>query len=234
MISPCLLNVALHGLEEAAGVRYRARGPRAGDTERGSPVAVRYADDMVVLCHSQQQAEQVKARLAEWLAPRGLAFNEDKTRIVHLSEGFDFLGFNVRRYPNRKLLIKPSQAAIRRVRERLASELRTLRGGNAMAVIARLNPIIRGSPGGLLPGRGVIQAVRFPGSLPVAHHLQVGHMAPREQAEALDRRPVLRQVLQVQERPLGIRRPRHRRLYGQVLLDGHRTARAGQGRGIPR
>ena len=38
--SPCLLNVALHGLEEAAGVRYRARGPRAGDTERGSPVAV--------------------------------------------------------------------------------------------------------------------------------------------------------------------------------------------------
>jgi RNA-directed DNA polymerase len=144
VISPCLLNVALHGLEEAAGVRYRASGPRAGDTERGSPVAIRYADDVVVLCHSQQQAEHAKARLAEWLAPRGLAFNEDKTRVVHLSEGLDFLGFNVRRYPNRKLLIKPSQAAIRRVRERLASELRTLRGGNAMAVIARLNPIVRG------------------------------------------------------------------------------------------
>ena len=142
-ISPCLLNVALHGLEEAAGVRYRARGPRAGDTERGSPVAVRYADDVVVLCHSQQQAEQVKARLAEWLAPRGLAFNEDKTKIVHLSEGFDTLGFNVRRY-NRKLLIKPSKAAVRRLRERLAAEMRTLRGGNAMAVIAKLNPLIRG------------------------------------------------------------------------------------------
>ena len=144
VISPCLLNVALHGLEEAAGVRYRTRGPRAGDTERGSPVAVRYADDVIVLCHSQEQAGHVKARLAEWLAPRGLAFNEDKTRIVHLSEGFDFLGFKVRRYPNRKLLIKPSQAATRRVRERLASELRTLRGANAMAVIARLNPIVRG------------------------------------------------------------------------------------------
>jgi RNA-directed DNA polymerase len=99
---------------------------------------------VVVLCHSQQQAAHVKARLAEWLAPRGLAFNEDKTKIVHLNEGFDFLGFNVRRYPNRKLLIKPSKAAIRRVRERLASELRTLRGANAMAVIAALNPIIRG------------------------------------------------------------------------------------------
>jgi hypothetical protein len=47
---------------------------------------------VVVLCHSQEQAEHVKARLAEWLAPRGLAFNEDKTRIVHLSEGVDFLG----------------------------------------------------------------------------------------------------------------------------------------------
>jgi RNA-directed DNA polymerase len=144
VISPCLLNAALHGLEEAAGVRYRTRGPRVADTERGSPVAVRYADDVVVLCHSQEQAGHIKARLAEWLAPRGLAFNEDKTRIVHLSEGFGFLGFNARRYPNRKLLIKPSQAAIRRVRERLACELRTLRGANAMAVIARLNPIVRG------------------------------------------------------------------------------------------
>src|SRR6266567_3525976 len=143
VISPCLLNVALHGLEEAAGVRYRTSGTHAGEARPGSPVAVRYADDMVVLCHSQEQAVQVKARLAQWLAPRGLAFNEDKTRIVHLSEGFDFLGFNIRRYRS-KLLIKPSKAAIRRVRERLASKTRTLRGGNAMAVIAALNPVIRG------------------------------------------------------------------------------------------
>jgi RNA-directed DNA polymerase len=47
-------------------------------------VAIRYADDVVVLCGSQQQAEQVKARLAGWLAPRGLAFNEDKTKIVRV------------------------------------------------------------------------------------------------------------------------------------------------------
>ena len=141
--SPCLRNVALHGLEEAAGVCYRTCGTRAGEVMPGSPVAVRYADDVVVLCHSQEQAVRVKAQLAEWLAPRGLAFNEYKTKIVHLSEGFDTLGFNVRRY-NRKLLIKPSKAAVRRLRERLAAEMRTLRGGNAMAVIAKLNPIIRG------------------------------------------------------------------------------------------
>jgi RNA-directed DNA polymerase len=143
VISPCLLNVALHGLEGAAGVCYKTSGIHAGEPVTGSPVTVRYADDVVVLCHNQEQAAQVKARLDEWLAPRGLAFNEEKTKIVHLSEGFDFLGFNVRRY-NRKLLIKPSKAAIRRLRERLAAETRKLRGLNAVAVITTLSPIIRG------------------------------------------------------------------------------------------
>jgi len=98
---------------------------------------------LVALCHTQQQAADVKAWLARWLAPRGLAFNEDKTRIVGLGEGFDFLGFNVRRYHG-KLLIKPSKAAIRRLRERLAAETRKLRGLNAVAVITTLSPIIRG------------------------------------------------------------------------------------------
>jgi Group II intron, maturase-specific domain/Reverse transcriptase (RNA-dependent DNA polymerase) len=139
VVSPVLLNVALHGMETAAGVRYG----RDGYARAGSPVLIRYADDLVVHCHSRQQASEVKARLAVWLAPRGLAFNEDKTRVVTLDEGLDFLGFNVRRYRG-KLLIKPSKAAVGRVRERLRTELRSLRGSNAQAVIKRLNPIIRG------------------------------------------------------------------------------------------
>jgi RNA-directed DNA polymerase len=109
----------------------------------GSPVLIRYADDFVALCHTREEALEIKARLAKWLAPRGLAFNEDKTRIVCLDDGFDFLGFNDRRYRG-KLLIKPSKAAIRRIRARLRSELRALRGHSAKAVIRRLNPIIRG------------------------------------------------------------------------------------------
>ncbi len=104
VVSPLLLNVALHGMEEAAGVRYRHAGQMAGTTLVGSPVVVRYADDLVAMCVSREQAEKVKTRLAAWLALRGLAFNEDKTRIVHLDDGFDFLGFNVRRYRT-KLLI---------------------------------------------------------------------------------------------------------------------------------
>jgi RNA-directed DNA polymerase len=143
VISPLLLNVALHGLESAAGVRYITVGRNAGDIKAGSPVVIRYADDMIALCHSQRQAEQVKASLAEWLAPRGLVFNEDKTTIVPLSTGFDFLGFNVRRY-GAVLLIKPSVAAIQRIRERLRTEMRALRGSNAAAVLAALTPIIRG------------------------------------------------------------------------------------------
>ncbi|MGH7643461.1 MAG: reverse transcriptase domain-containing protein, partial [Candidatus Dormibacteria bacterium] len=142
VVSPVLLNVALHGMEGAAGVRYRTTGVLAGRTMRDSPVLIRYADDLVALCHSRDEALEVKARLAGWLAPRGLSFNEDKTRVVTLNEGFDFLGFNVRRY-RCKLLIKPSEAALRRIRKRLTTEMRSLRGTNAATVIKRLNPIVR-------------------------------------------------------------------------------------------
>jgi hypothetical protein len=90
-----------------------------------------------------------------WLkagAPRGLSFNEDKTKVVRLTEGFDFLGASVRRYPGGKLLIKPSKAAIRRLRERLAAETRTSRreraGGHRQAL-----PDYQGM-GGLLPDGG--------------------------------------------------------------------------------
>ena len=148
VISPMLLNVALHGMEQAAGVRYRNLA--SGDVEvmAGTPVLVRYADDYAVMCHSAQQAEEVKARLSAWLAPRGLSFNEDKTKIVHLEEGFSFLGCDIRRHVDRqgstKLHITPSQESVRRLRSRLAAELRSLRGANAAAVVARLNPIVRG------------------------------------------------------------------------------------------
>src|SRR6266487_6552222 len=121
------MNVALHGMEQAAGVRYITTGANAGTVRPGSPVVIRYADDLLAFCHTRQEAEQVKARLAGWLAPRGLVFNETKTRITHLDDGVDFLGFNARRYRG-KLLIKPSKAAIKRIRARLSAEMKALRG----------------------------------------------------------------------------------------------------------
>ena len=143
VVSPVLLNIALHGMEQAAGVRYQLHGVHAGELRRDAPALIRYADDLVALCRSREQAEQVKARLAEWLAPRGLVFNEDKTRIVNLDDGFDFLGFTVRRQSG-KLLIRPSKTALRRHRQRLRAEMRSLRGHNVAGVLQRLTPIVRG------------------------------------------------------------------------------------------
>jgi RNA-directed DNA polymerase len=70
VISPLLLNIALHGLEEAAGVRHRT-GKFAGEVAATSPTLTRYADDLVVCCHTRQQAERVKARLAHGWHPGG-------------------------------------------------------------------------------------------------------------------------------------------------------------------
>ena len=148
VISPVLLNVALHGMEHAAGVRYRTSARSDAETVRGCPVLVRYADDYVAMCHSREQAEQVKAALTAWLEPRGLRFNEDKTRIVHVEDGFSFLGFDIRRRVDRqgsgKLLITPSKESVKRLRKRLSAEVRSMHGANAAAVVFRLNPLIRG------------------------------------------------------------------------------------------
>ncbi|MET9619112.1 group II intron reverse transcriptase/maturase [Kitasatospora indigofera] len=144
VISPLLMNVALHGLEQAAGCHYRvARAGREPGASPGTPVLVRYADDFVVLCHDEAQVHQVRARLEGWLKPRGLRFNEEKTKVVHLEEGFDFLGFTVRRTSG-KLIIKPSTAACKRLRERLRTEVKSLHGANVEAVLRRLVPIVRG------------------------------------------------------------------------------------------
>jgi RNA-directed DNA polymerase len=84
------MNVALHGMEQAAGTRYWE-----GATLRaapGTPVLVRYADDVLALCHTREQAEHGKQQLARWLKPRGLVFNEAKTRITHLDQGWTSWG----------------------------------------------------------------------------------------------------------------------------------------------
>jgi len=142
VLSPLLLNVALHGLEAALGIKPGDRNCRG---------VVRYADDLVVLCESRPDAETVLTVLQRWLAERGLALSEEKTRIVHLTEGFDYLGFTVRHYrapqtsrSGYKLLITPSKASVQRIRAKLREEWLRLRGAPVAAVLHRLTPIIRG------------------------------------------------------------------------------------------
>lgn len=152
VISPLLANIAFHGMEDALGVRYYRRKARIADTElhRNSLGVVRYADDFVVFCHSKEEAEQAKEKLKAWFAERGLTFSEEKTRITNLDEGFDFLGFNVRQYEvnnsrtGYRLLMRPSKGAVQKQRRKLKEAFRACRGRSAVALVARINPIIRG------------------------------------------------------------------------------------------
>ena len=146
VISPLLANIALHGMEVALGVKYTSRG-----TLKSKRALVRYADDFVIFCETKEDAQATRAEIEKWLEPRGLRLAEGKTRIVHLSEGFDFLGFTIRHYPmprttrsGWKLLITPSRDSVQQVRKRLRADWRKLVGQNAEAVIATLNPLIRG------------------------------------------------------------------------------------------
>jgi RNA-directed DNA polymerase len=145
VISPLLANISLHGMESALGIHYRK-----GDERIGKCVVVRYADDFVVMCATEAIAHQAQDRLTAWLAVRGLQLSPEKTHIVHLSKGFDFLGFHIRLYPSRKTksgwkaLVTPSKKSVMRIREKLRQEWKMLKGHNVAAVIKRLNPIIRG------------------------------------------------------------------------------------------
>jgi RNA-directed DNA polymerase len=147
VISPLLLNIALHGLEAALGVQRNCQGRIVGKR-----AVVRYADDFVVFCESREDAQLVVERiLPEWLAKRGLGLSPDKTRIVHLREGFDFLGFHTRHYEapqtarsGYKLLIKPSKRSVTELRKKVRALWLQLRGHSIQAVLHRLNPLIRG------------------------------------------------------------------------------------------
>jgi RNA-directed DNA polymerase len=146
VISPLLANIAFHGMEAAMGVKHIPRGENIGKR-----ALVRYADDFVVFCETKEDAYAAKSEISDWLQQRGLRLSESKTRVAHLTEGFDFLGYNIRHYPapvtrrtGWKLFIKPNREAIKRLRTRLKEEWLALRGNNAIGVVTRLNPIIRG------------------------------------------------------------------------------------------
>ena len=150
----------------------------------------------VALCHSREQAEQVKARLAAWLAPRGLAFNEDKTRDRPPRRGVRLP--RVQRPPLPRQAADQAEQGGRAGGSGNGSQPRCgpARGQRA-AVIARLNPIIRGWAAYY---RGVVSSKAFATLDDYLWKLTYkwARCSHTEQAEALDRRPVLRQVQQVQ------------------------------------
>jgi RNA-directed DNA polymerase len=145
IISPALANIALNGLER----RLREVFPLKGKGRKRGKAAhvrlIRYADDFIVTSSSKELLEsKVKPLVETFLSERGLQLSPEKTKITHVSEGFDFLGQNVRRYPNGKLLVKPARKSVRSLLARVNEIVRGHRGGKAQNLISRLNPVIRG------------------------------------------------------------------------------------------
>ena len=106
---------------------------------------VRYADDFVIFAKSKKEIMEVYKILEPYLNERGLILAEDKTRITHLNEGFNFLGFNCRRYKDRISRIKPSKESIKKFIDKIREIFKTTHGNNVDTLISRSIPVIRGT-----------------------------------------------------------------------------------------
>ena len=156
ILSPCLANIALSVLDRHFENAWRARthNQRARDRADGRPSyrMIRYADDFVVLVRgTEAQAHALKERTAEFMREHmRLTLSPEKTSVTHVDDGFDLLGFRIKRRPwragNRHVAYTfPSQRALRSVMHRI----KTLTQRNTTylsldELIHALNPILRG------------------------------------------------------------------------------------------
>jgi RNA-directed DNA polymerase len=142
IISPVLANMTLDGLERKLREKYPRNTRRA---KRAKVNLVRYADDFIVTGSSPELLEEeIKPLVEKFLQERGLRLSSEKTHITHITDGFDFLGQNIRKYSNGKLLIKPSKRSIRRFIRRVRQIIRDNQHSPAGQLIVKLNPILRG------------------------------------------------------------------------------------------
>jgi RNA-directed DNA polymerase len=139
--SPVLANLALDGLEDAV---HSALGRSKNARQPAKAHVVRYADDFIVTGANRELLEQqVKPAVEEFLAVRGLQLAPEKTSITHITQGFDFLGQNVRKYGN-KLLIKPAFKSVKALCNKVSEVLGKNKAATQAQVIMLLNPILRG------------------------------------------------------------------------------------------
>ncbi len=105
---------------------------------------VRYADDFVITGDSNEVLEtEIRPWVEEFLAVRGLQLSEEKTRITHIDEGFDFLGWNFRKYSG-TLLIKPAKKNVKTFYRKVAETISSNKAGKQEDLIHLLNPMLRG------------------------------------------------------------------------------------------
>lgn len=139
IISPVLANMCLDGLERTLADAFpqaKARGLKMN--------MVRYADDFVITgCSKELLENEVIPILIDFLKERGLTLSKEKTKVTHITEGFDFLGWNVRKYDG-KLLIMPSKANIKAHRNKVREIIKANKTTKQVSLIRMLNPVLRG------------------------------------------------------------------------------------------
>ena len=143
IISPTLANMALDGLQAMLAENFKLRRTKMGYF---NPMVnlVRYADDFIITCSDRETLETlVRPAVSEFLQARGLTLSEEKTKITHIDEGFDFLGFNVRKYKG-TLLIKPSKKNVKEFLAKIKSIVRKNQAIRQDKLIGLLNPVITG------------------------------------------------------------------------------------------
>ena len=147
IISPTLANMTLDGLQamldKAFGMKFKPNGCRKNNKHKIH--LIRYADDFIVTASDKGTlGNKVKPLIEDFLAQRGLMLSPEKTKITHITDGFDFLGQNIRMYSRGKLLIRPTKDAIKSVKEKLKEIIVKHRGSQAAVLIRNLNPVITG------------------------------------------------------------------------------------------
>ena len=147
VISPLLANIALDGLERVFDCEKLDGTPKSPANRKGANKGVnliRYADDFVVTAPSKEALENyVIPKVQDFLAKKGLRLSEAKTQIVHVDEGFNFLGFTIRRF-KKKLLTKPQKEKVLGHLASIKAYLKQNQQATVIEVIKKLNPVIRG------------------------------------------------------------------------------------------
>lgn len=143
IISPTLANMALDGLQKILADKYKRRNVKG---KLYSPMVnlIRYADDFIITSENREVLEtEIKPLVAEFLAERGLTLSEEKTMITNINDGFDFLGFNIRKYKN-QILTKPSKPAQKRFLAKVRTTIKSNKACRQESLIRLLNPMITG------------------------------------------------------------------------------------------
>jgi len=137
VISPTLSNIFLHEVDR--------QWCRSDGVAVGNVRLVRYADDMVLLARTEQQARVAWEQLQTQFAALRLVVNQEKSRLTTLADGFAFLGFEFRKAPGRKLMMWPRDKACRHIRQRVREVVRSYPSDGPVGMLIRkLNLILNG------------------------------------------------------------------------------------------